>query len=207
MSFGRKAQVQAISLVLISGIVITLAGAAYMWGKPLIEKRSTITDVAAAESFVIQLDKEIIDVTRNGGEKGLSIPNLRGSSISIDAQDNSITYRFIIDQPMLTVGQRTVPIPIETTSIDPIGVYGESPRIITLEASKDQSRFIMLLKLKYRELDVDSPPKKGYKIVLLPSGTSGVEKITVSNGGMETLSGGAANGGDLVMTMVTADLS
>ena len=59
-----KGQVQAISLVLVAGIVMSLAGAAYFWGKPLMEKRSSMTDVATAEAFIIQLDKEIVDVAK-----------------------------------------------------------------------------------------------------------------------------------------------
>ncbi|MBN2330805.1 MAG: hypothetical protein JXC85_03240 [Candidatus Aenigmarchaeota archaeon] len=184
--FMRKAQVQAISLVLISGIVISLAGAAYFWGRPLIEKRTAITDIASAESFILQLNDEIVDVARNKGEKSLNIPAIPGSSLLVNASGNEIIYSFITSQPMLKLGDKRMPVPIETEHIEVVGTYGESPRIITLESIVYESQYMMTLRLKYRQLNTETIPVKGYKIVLRSAGKTGNNKVSVSYAGTET---------------------
>ena len=181
-----KAQVQAISLILITGIVISLAGAAYFWGRPLIEKRSAITDIASAESFILRLNDEILDVARNRGEKSLNIPSLPGSSLRVNGSGNEIIYSFVSNQPMLKLGDKRMPVPIETEHIEVIGTYGESPRIITLESKAYETQYLMTLKLKYRQLNTDTVPRKGYGIVLNSAGKTGNNKISVSFAGTET---------------------
>ena len=183
----RKAQVQAISLVLITGIVISLAGAAYFWGKPLIEKRTTITDISTAELFIIQLDKEIVDVARNRGEKIINIPALSGASLNLTAGENAVFFNFFVSQSMLKLGKQTAPVPIESVHIEPDGTYGESPRVITLESWPYQTQFFVSLKLKYRTLTMESEPKRGYKIELRSAGKDrGGSKVKVSHGGIKT---------------------
>ncbi len=183
-----KAQVQAISLVLITGIVMSLAGAAYFWGRPLIEKRSAITDIASAESFILRLNDEIMDVARNRGEKSLNIPSLPGSSMLVNGSGNEIIYSFVSNQPMLKLGDRRMPVPIETEHIEVIGTYGESPRIITLESRAYETQYLMTLRLRYRQLNTDTVPRKGYGIVLNSAGKTGNNKISVSFAGTETQS-------------------
>lgn len=183
-----KAQVQAISLVLITGIVMSLAGAAYFWGRPLIEKRSAITDIASAESFILRLNDEIMDVARNRGEKSLNIPSLPGSSMLVNGSGNEIIYSFVSNQPMLKLGDKRMPVPIETEHIEVIGTYGESPRIITLESRAYETQYLMTLRLRYRQLNTDTVPRKGYGIVLNSAGKTGNNKISVSFAGTETQS-------------------
>ena len=182
----RKAQVQAISLLLITGIVLSLAGAAYFWGKPIIEKRSTITDIATAESFMLQLNDIIIDVARNKGEKSLNIPSLASASLFVNESENGIAFRFLSNQPMLTIDDKSVPVPIQSKHIEPNGTYGESPRVITLESRAYETAFLMVIKLIYRELHTKAVPKMGYKIVMVSAGKTGNSKVSVSYDGTET---------------------
>lgn len=204
-----EAQVQAISLVLISGIVLSLAGAAYFWGKPLMEKRSSITDIATAESFITQLDKEILDVARNKGVKTLNIPAVAGASLSASPEpDNNIIFKFVVTQPMLTLGDKNMPVPIETSNIEINGTYGESPRIITLESEVYESLHKMTLTMTYRTLFTSTTPQKAYQIVLNPSGKTGNDKVSVSYAGTETTTITGVNGDvDLLKTKVDVTIS
>jgi len=181
-----KGQVEAITLVLITGIVMSLAGAAYFWGKPLIEKRASITDIATAESFMIQLDKEIVDVARNRGEKSINIPALSGASLLADDTNNSVIFGFLVNQPMLAFGDDTAPVPIESVHIDLNGTYGESPRVITLEASPFEGQYRMTLRSAYRTLFTNVYPYRAYRIDLSAGGKTGNNKVSVSYGGTET---------------------
>jgi hypothetical protein len=200
-----RAQVQAISLVLITGIVMSLAGAAYFWGRPLIEKRSAITDIATAESFIMQLNDEIMDVARNRGEKTLNIPALPASQLILNESGNALVFQFVSGQPMLSVGGESIPIPIDTEHIEPVGTYGESPRIITLESKAYETQYLMTLKLIYRELYVESIPRKGYKIDLETFGKTGNSKVSVSYKGTETVIG--AGGAEVLQTLIDVKIS
>ena len=200
----HKAQVQAISLVLITGIVMSLAGAAYFWGKPHIEKRSAITDIASAESFVLRLNDEILDVARNKGEKSLNIPSLPASSLLVNESGDEIIYNFVSSQPMLKLGDKRMPIPIETEHIEVVGTYGESPRIIILESTAYETQYLMSLTMTYRQLNTDTVPRKGYKIVVKPGGKTGNNKISVSYAGTETQT---ISGIEVLMTNVDVKIA
>ncbi len=200
----HKAQVQAISLVLITGIVMSLAGAAYFWGRPLIEKRSAITDIASAESFILQLNDEILDVARNKGEKSLSIPNLPGSSLLVNDSGNEVIFNFVSNQPMLKLGDKRMPIPIESEHIETLGTYGESPRIVTLESSAYETQYLMTLRLRYRQLNTDTVPRKGYRIVMNSGGKTGNNKVSVSYAGTETT---MVSGVEVLMTNVDVKIA
>lgn len=198
-----KAQVQPISLVLISGIIISLAGAAYIWGKPLIEKRTTIIDVTTAENFILELDKTITDIAKAGGEKSLNLP-IKGS-IRVNESNNSIILQFMVMQPML--GNTTTTIPIETTHLEEVGVYGEQPRIITLSSEPVDGQYKMTLVLHYRELDINTTiPKRGYKIQLTSTTEIGTQKVSVAYDKTDTLKGAAANDGDLTVTYLRVNV-
>jgi hypothetical protein len=202
-----KLQVQAISMVIIAGIVLSLAGAAYFWGKPMIEKRSTMTDIATAKSFILQLDRHITDVAKGGGAKSITIPQISGSSMLVNVTGNEIVFRFFTSEAMIYTGEDSMPVPVETYDEDPVGQYGGSPRIITLEGETEDDRHQMTLRLKYRELDVNTPPKKGYKIVIVDGGKTGRSVVGVSYIGVETAPGEASNGGDLIKTRINVTLS
>ncbi len=211
----RKGQIQAISMVLIAGVVISLVGAAYFWGKPMIEKRSTLADISNAKSFMVQLDKYITEVARNGGSKAISVPKLPGASLSVVSEDE-ITLRFFTTQAMIDMGDESVPVPVETFDQSNPGPYGGSPRIITLEGTpSEDGQYLMTVRLKYRELRDEGPPPKGYKIEIEDGGNVGVPDssmsgdfsvgITYSKSDLETRS--AENGGDLTKTIVKVAIS
>jgi hypothetical protein len=201
----RKAQVQAISLILITGIVLSLAGAAYFWGRPIIEKRSTLTDISTAKAFILQLNDDVLDVARNKGEKVLNIPALSAASLLTNESENGMVFQFLSNQPMLAVGDETLPIPVDTKHIEPNGTYGESPRIVTIQSRPHETAFLMILKLTYRKLETQTPPKKGYQIVIRPIGSKrGNNKVTVSYGGTESAMVG---GVDVLRTIINIKIS
>jgi hypothetical protein len=207
-----KAQVQAISMVLIAGIVISLAGVAYFWGRPMIEKRSTLTDISTAESFMVQLDSHILDLARSGGTKTLNNPQIAGVSLYLNATgdpvyENELIFQFFTTQAMLGMGEGSMSIPVETYDESPVGAYGGSPRIITLEGQPEGDQYLMTLRLRYRQLEADDPAK-GYRIVLADGGRTGHNQVTVSFIGTEAVSGACCGGsGDLIKTNINLTIS
>lgn len=165
-----KGQVQAISMVLIAGIVISLVGVAYFWGKPVIEKSSTRADISNAKQFIVQLDKNIVEVSRSGGVKALDVPRLAGSSLVIDEDNNQILFKFFTTQAMYEMGEDSAPVPVETTDQNIPGPYGGSPRIITLRGEpQPDGQYLMILNLTYRELR-SNDPKRGYEVAAVDGG-------------------------------------
>jgi hypothetical protein len=206
----RRGQVETITIVLIAGIIISLAGAAYFWGRPMIEKRSSLAEISNAKSFIVQLDKEIVETARSGGTRTLSIPKISGSSFKVNATTNEILFRFVVTQAVLDTGSSgTTSVPVETFDVDDPGLYGGSPRIITLEAERVESgQYLMTLRLKYRELRSSVP--RGYKIVLEDGGSTAEGSpggVSVFFAGTETESRGSGSGGELTKTLIRVTLS
>ena len=202
-----KAQIQVISIILITGIVISLVGAAYFWGSPLIEKRAAVTEVQIAESFISGLNDRIISIANAGtGEASLDIPHGLVRVIpndSIDPDNNSVVLEFIIQQQMIF--PNTVAY-IDTSNIEEIAPYGEAqPRIITLRGEGAGQGNKLFLKLHYRELDINITPVRGYKIALNDNEQeiTGNSRITVSFIKRDTIPNGAANGGDMIITHIS----
>jgi hypothetical protein len=216
MDIFRKAQVQAVSMVLIAGIVIALAGAAYFWGKPMIEKRSTMTDVSTAESFVLELDEKIVDVARNGGSKSVNLPRIPGAAVSVnDSSDgdhgNEILFRFLTSQPMLDMGENKARKAVETYDTEPVGEYGASPRIIMLESEPvENNQYLMTIRLTYRPLETSSEPWRGYRIEVVDGGTYNMDapsRVVVSF--LETVTGDRCSKDqcDITDTMINVTVS
>lgn len=198
----RKAQTQAITLVLISGIIIALMGFAYSWGKPLIDKRTIATQFSSAAKFMEDLDKEIVDMAGScsfagGCEKILELPV--PGIIRLDEPNNSIIYEFDVSQPLITQGEVFFNTADNGTHVR----YGETPGVITLKGkSLSEGSYRLIFSVRYRELYTMEPPK-GYVIELskFTSG-SGNNRIVVSYDGSETRSGQAYNSGDLVVSKI-----
>jgi hypothetical protein len=198
----RKAQTEAITLVMISGIIIALVGLAYMWGKPMIDKRSVVTEFTAAVRFMEDLDKKIVDMAGSCSFAGacedtliLPVPGM----ILLNETTNTITYTFIVNQPLITKGE----VLFNTADNSSFARYGETPGIISLKGESLQPGvYTLLFSLRYRELDSDEP-WKGYLIRLVKSGkTEGNSKIMFSYEGLETQPGAAHNNGDLIVSNI-----
>lgn len=201
-----KAQTQALSLVLIAGIVIAMIGLAYAWGMPLIQKRTTITEFSTAQNFILSLDSKITEIVNSGaGEFRLDIPSGFVRAIDYGASDpdnNSIIMEFITNQPMIMNASQVL---LKTTSFGEVGTYGESePRIITLTGEGFGTGYKMEIKLHYRELDTET---RGYKIALKPITSTGEKSVKLSFDKNVVQPGNASNGGDLVLTYVNVELT
>lgn len=203
----RKAQTEAITLVLVAGIIIALVGMAYMWGKPMIEKRSVVTQFTSAVRFMEDLDAKIVGMAGSCSFEGaceealdLPVPGL----ITVDEASNTIAYVFSVNQPLLTTGE----VLFNTVDNSSFARYGETPGVISLRGNGTQQSglYELVFSLRYRELDSDEP-WKGYKIQLVKSGKAGgSSRIMISYGGPETQPGAAHNSGDLVVSKIRVQL-
>jgi hypothetical protein len=196
-----KGQVEAITLVLIGGIVIALVGGAYLWGKPLIEKRTAVTDISSSIRFMEDLDQKIVDLAKSctGSatcEQSINLPSK--GFVTIDTADNSLSYEFLISQPLVTENE----IPINTRNVDTVARFGETPSVIWMSGMPVGDQYKILFRIKYREL-LDNDQKKGYMIKLSGIGR-GTNRIVVSYDGNDVISDPMGN--DLVVTNINVRL-
>ncbi len=198
----NKAQTEAVTLVLISGIVISLVTFAWTWGQPMIQKRSTITQFTSAVLFMGDLDRKIVDMAGTCTSQGACEQMLEfpvPGMLTLDEAGNTIVYTIRVDQPLITKGE----IFFNTADNGTVARYGETPGVLSMRGETLQAGYNLVFMLRYRELD-SNEPWKGYRIQLLnQSGRlAGSGRISISYGGTETRSGQAANGGDLVLSKI-----
>lgn len=68
-----KGQQEAITAILISGILIGVVGSVYFWGLPLIQKNKDISVLENSESFMKNLNEKIKYIANNGGREQVRI--------------------------------------------------------------------------------------------------------------------------------------
>jgi hypothetical protein len=205
-----KGQVNAISIILVTGILVSLVGTAYFWGIPLIEKRSTITQFTTAEGFMKKLDNRIVEIANsNSGQETLDIPfgGITVVPYQPGEDSNYIIFEFVVNQPLVL---NSSIIYLEEATFEDVtsdvGVFGvSSPGLISMQSEPIGGQYKMIIKLQYRELDSDKP-KKGYKIVLNGIKKRGNSKISLSYDRREVLEGQASNGGDLILTYINVEV-
>jgi len=209
-----KAQVSVVSVILISGIVISLVGASFMWGMPMVTKRTVVTEYTSAEAFIKKVNDVIIDIANTGaGSETLEIPvgSIKVTPEGVEDPDrNSISLDIITDQPMIFNASKIYlgGAGFEDVTSE-VGVYGEaSPGVITLSTATVSTGYGISLNIHYRELDTKTSPLKGYKIVLTTDSggiETGAGKMTISFDKTYT-SGTAQNGGPLVVTEIKVSI-
>ena len=205
---GKKAQSQVMSIVIITGIIISLVGVAYAWGKPLVEKRVTIAEYTTIENFILELNEKIIDIANSGsGKYTVEFPFGTMRAIGYDSDDISNTNMLIFEHSILQPIVLNATIPIKTNNLEDVATYGEAkPRKISMTIYPQGTAYRMEMNLHYRELDTNTIPRKGFLIVLNPVSDFGRKSITISFGGNELIAGAAANKGDLVKTKINVEL-
>jgi hypothetical protein len=198
-----KAQTQAISVILFTVMILSLVAAVYIWGIPMIEKRTTMAEFQSSLDFILDLDKRITNIVNSGS--GSSNVDIRTGAITViphdenDPDNNTIIYETTISQP---IAYNASTLLVKTESADPLGVYGESePRIISMHITSSGDMYVLRFKIKYRELDSQN---RGFKIAINSAGpVSGSKSISISYDRRDTIPNGAANRGDLILNRVS----
>ena len=209
-----KGQSEAVSIVLISGIVIALVSVAYIWGVPLLQKRTASTDFSRTSAFIQHLDSRIVELANLGsGRETLPLP-AGALRIVPDGKDdplnNSLTLELTIDQPLVFGNGSTILGGSYADVGQEVGIQGESPPgVITLQSRPLGSGFVVSMKLHYRELMTTETPARSFRISLTnPENQTrvGQNQITLTVSKTDIVPGGGTGGGDLFVTEILADV-
>lgn len=204
-----KAVVNVISIIIISGIIVSLVGASYMWSVPLINKQQDNTAFQAARTFVLNLNDRIIDIANEGsGEDSIDIPMGAVTIVSHDATDprnNSLVFEIPFAQPLAFestktyIGGTNYLDVLDTTK----GVFGESsPSIITMEVSALGSNHMATFQTLFRELVTKTTPAKRFKISL----NKGSSDVKSANGKVIISYDGIVTENDVTYTKINIDV-
>lgn len=206
----RKATVTPISLILIVFIVLVMIALAYIWGIPMIEKRTSMVNYESAENFMLRMDQAITNVvSAGGGQEEISIPFGKLSVIPHDAvpenaNNNSIMLEFSLPQPLAI--DRSVIYLGSVSFADQdkeTGIYGQSdPGVMNLTTQKEGDEYLYTINLHYRTLETFTAPVKGYKIAVRSSKPTGFSSVMVSYGSTDMVEGQSPSGGNLTRTFV-----
>ena len=165
----RTGQTEAVSLVIISGVVITLVCAAYFWGMPLIDKRAASTDFESAKNSIMDINKKVVALANAGGGK-VDIQLQKALTLipadSTDTDNNTIMLTYGVNQPVLYSGPEDSVIYLGTTIGDALqgtGVFGQSsPGVITMKQTATMSStYLLTTRLRFRPLTAVATTESG----------------------------------------------
>ncbi len=181
-----KGQQEALSVVLISGILIGVVGSVYFWGIPLIQKNKDVSLLESSEAFMRQLDIKIKSIANNGGRDQINIPvpgivNFDGKIITLSISTDGTIYAADAQIPLGRNTDSTLNIDL-TDPTNPIkyGVWGVDEatllNVISRKLSEDSYRNDYTI--EYVELR-NSRMLRDFMIALTGSPSSGGQDKTI----------------------------
>ncbi len=192
-------QAEIVSTVLIFGIVVSLVGATYIWGVPLIRKQQAFGESQQIEEFMRSLDSTIQNVDKGGEDSRDTFRISENGILSINETANTIEFSTYLKGTYYTAtkeGEETAWNPVEWGPEEK-GIFGkDSPSIIRAKASPQSGGgYEILWQIKYRPLLI-SGEDKDYTIDIQTSGDDNTaiveDELTVSNNGKQIV-GDATN--------------
>lgn len=186
-----KGQTQAVTAVMITGIVMGGIGTAYLWGVPMLEKRQVEQDVTSTEEDVLTLRNEIESVSQKGSGASSSV-TIDADSITVDTEDEYIQITNQLDQSAeqgftwsLLKGSSFQNLSIGAGSY---GMQGDDlPGVVAFQSIAGEGSSEITYRVEFRNMCSESTGELSK--VDLQSGeqprASGSTTITVTNNGEE----------------------
>lgn len=177
-----KGQQEAVSVVLITGILIGVVGSVYFWGLPLIQKNKDITVLKDSERFMGSLDDKIKSVANNGGRDQIliDVPGI----LVFDPQSNPPELRLRIDTQG-TIYDTGGWIPLGRNDCSKTtGDWGtDEPSTLCVKSEGEKDKYFTTYRLEY--LILKGTGAENYVILLSGSQASGGEghKVVMENTG------------------------
>jgi hypothetical protein len=216
-----KGQTQAVTVVLITGVIVGAVSSAYIWGTPLLEKRSQQSDISPLESDIVDVSEKIVSVARSG--------NGATGEISLDMENSRIKVNESADLIRIRTPLKGTGYPLGSwrllkgsnrrgTSIGSgaYGVEGDNSPVIVAAKKTGSSGSLVTYLIDFRNMRTETPSGSRLKrIDLQSSGVSearGSTSFFFSNEGESFDSGSnsvqISNGDDFnrARTVISVDL-
>ncbi len=189
---NMKGQTQAVTAVMITGIVMGGIGTAYLWGVPKLEKRQVQQQITSTEEDITNLRSQVISVSEKGSGASSTV-TLDADTISINPEDEYIQATVQLDRAAeqgftwsLLEGESLQNISIGSGAY---GIKGEDkPGVVAYQSIAGESSSEITYRVEFRNMCSASTGELS-KIDLQVDGkqrASGETSITFSNQGTET---------------------
>lgn len=168
---GRRGQ-QTMTVVLLTGVILTVSFSAYFWGREMLDSAMERRDYEKLEEFMIDLNENIKEVARRGGRKDMRVSLPEGAELRIEdggpGQLDNITVDFQVSTEMMETGRdlyllgsggRNAPI-------------GEDPESLLARAEEVNDMYSVEFKLYYRNTTVNGEDMN--RIGIEPTGSTAV---------------------------------
>lgn len=178
---ASKGQVEVVSAVLLTGIMISLVAVAYFWGLPVIQKQKDRSRLATIQDFMKNLNDAVKEVANEGGRRKIST-HIPGELQFVSGEQDNITLSFQSGGSMIATKETIYLVGDDRMEVP---VSGE-PGIITARSDPTDGKYRIQMKLYYRNL---SSGDKTYRIDLQNLGRSSVgnRDVTITIEKSETL--------------------
>lgn len=115
-----KGQTQAVTAVLITGVIVGGVASAYVWGVPLVEKRQAEAEANTLEDKIIKLQSLILERANGGTGTSNQVEfNLDNGEVMVNGEENYIEVLTYSDSATYPSGKWSL-------------IYGESRRGLTI---------------------------------------------------------------------------
>jgi len=205
-----KGQTQAVTAVMITGVVIGAVASAYVWGVPLVEKRQSQSDLQQVESKAVSLRDSIRSVSQSGSgsseEVDLSLGNGR---VEVDPRRNYIEFTSFAENAPYPVGSWRLLRGQSRQGLSfgagEFGLQGENtPGVVAVQRESD-SNSVVTYRIEFRNLKTTTPSGPILRQVDIQSSgaesASGDVTVQMTNKGTQTDAGSdrytISNGEDL----------
>ncbi len=195
-----KGQQQALSVILITGILIGVVGSVYLWGLPLIQKNRDISVQQTSESFMKNMAERFKFVANHGGRERLTM-NMPGTvvfdpsakTVELTIETQGTTYE---TDTWIQLGKN--PCTLEN------GRWGyDDPETLCVKSTKVGDLYITVYRLNFVQLNTET--LTSYKIDLSGFSATGGEghAIIVQSAGTQTVS---ENGRNIVKSTLSVSI-
>lgn len=164
----RKGQVQVLSAVLLTGIMISLVAVAYFWGLPVIQKQKDISKLEKVENLMKRLNTVIKEVANGGGRRKISTHVPGQLKFEGGAIDN-VTLTFESEGSLMATNETIYLVGSKRRGMEaPVTAEGG---LITARSEPTDGKYNIRFKLFYRNL---TSGEKTYKVNINNVGRSSV---------------------------------
>lgn len=193
-----KAVAEALSAIIMTGVLIGVVGSIYFWGLPLIQKNKDIATLQSSERFMTELANTIKDIANSPGRQRLTIGvagllNFDGTKFQLATKTDGTIYS--------TEGQ----IPLGRNECAPdIGRWGvQDYATLCVTSSKAGDKFETVYTLKFIQLDTEGIDS--FRIVFSGVPNLGGENrvVTIENTGITVQNVG---GRKILMANIAVDI-
>jgi hypothetical protein len=189
-----KGQTQAVTAILITGVIIGAVASAYIWGVPLVEKRQSQAELQQVESDAEDLERAIRSIAESGSGSSDEVQlALDSGEVNVNPGENYIEF---------TAFAENAPYPIDSWSLlrgqsrqglsfgaGQFGLQGENTPGVVAVQRESGSNSVVTYRVEFRNLRTTTPSGPLLtQIDLEASGAStasGDVTVQISNEGLQ----------------------